>query len=927
MKSFKVLISLALSLAIILSVGTVYAATDLEGGFFGHYLDKSTDISVSDGTLTATQNADTIYNYVDTNFHNNFGFEDSNEAINTSGDYKTFTSGWTTSDGIPSANSSIEITNISHSGKNALKITGIENMEYRIFNTKSNATNSTLAGITEGLDADTTYLVSYWVKGNAASRVYAKSYSSNAWNYDWGTKLENPGNLWKLYTKEVKTNSSGEAWYNVYVYSDADTEIYLDDICLQTKAQAIANVETMIQKLDVNSKVATRAIDDINQWVSVLGAQKISNYADFEAKLKQYASIGKYEYVVTNNLYLNPGFEESDVINNSSGKAFYSMTEGWTSPWSNSKYVFSLSDVSHSGNKSIYIKLPVGSENTMLVNRKNIVITSEISTDTDGRMYGLTSGEKYIMSYWVKGDAATRAWLREIDANGKVSTSLTTSSQNITAENDWKLFAAQFTPNTSGEIYCVLNYTCNSSSETEAYIDDVSMQTVSDAIRSVETMIDNLNTSAPYAARAIDDIEQWITALGSENISNYDLFLMKKSGYVYYSDASTLDNTGFEKSDSVNSFNGDGYNKELTTGWTTNYGGSNVEFGISNDAHSGNNSLSIDVKAGQNGHFHSSKNYIYTSNVEGDEGYNKSDLDFRTNGFKPNTEYIISYWVKGTGQTYVWGRTVDNEGKNSGEYRGTYIVNPGDTWMLGTNKITTNSNGEFWFNIFANNTTDSNITATIDDIQVLTVEENIAFVDSLIDQFAKLDNLNANYARAKADIEAWLPVLNNADLNLKYDIVLNEKYNIITPNEGYTNLVQGDYIASVALKGNGEVNRVYGDNITNITSITTKLSDEYFTHRKRVTVDNQGTYYMGVQLKDTTNVNSVKIKNFSLKRVGDVNESGEIDIRDMVRMAKGLNGTDTTVDALVADYDNSSNFDRDDIAAVRELVLNKDLLS
>ncbi|MEE0807863.1 MAG: hypothetical protein U0L84_00720 [Acutalibacteraceae bacterium] len=952
MKSLKVLISLALTLAIILSVGTVYAATDLGGGFYGSFLDEDIDINVADGALTATQNADEVYNYVDTNnLYSNSSFEESNEAQNTSLDTTEFTKGWTVSSGLTSGVATPSIVNDAHSGNNALKLVSKNKASPRIFSTFADAStsydfwdgsNNKKSNLNNFMQLENgEYIISFWFKGDIQMRTYSKKYDGEYtegdvtyenWKNAWGDKFPIDNNMeselpitkWTLYTQKI-TVTNGKLWSNVYPLFEKENQVvYLDDIQLVTSEQAAINVAAMIENLDITSATAARAIDDINQWVSVLGAQNISNYADFEAKLKQYASIGKYEYVVTNNLYLNSSFENSDTINNTSGITLPDLTDGWTTSYSHKDYIFSLSDNSHSGKNSIYLSVPKGDGNTLLVNKKNII--SE--TDTKGRMDGLKVGETYIVSYWVKGTAATRAWVRAIDASThKVSTSITGAADNITATDGWKLFAAEFTPNSNGEIYCMVNYQRNADEVTEAYIDDVVMQTKSDAIKSVEKMIENLDVSSPNAARAVDDIEQWIAKLGKDNISNYDLFVMKKSGYVYYDKSSYLENTGFERSDVVTNIKADGNNKELTTGWTTNYGGSNVEFGISKDAHSGNNSLSIDVKAGQNGRLHSSKNYIYTSNVEGDEGYNKSDLDFRTNGFMPNTEYIISYWVKGTGQTHVWGRTVDNEGKNSGDKRGTYIVNPGDTWMLGTNKITTNSNGEFWFNIFANNTTDSNITAIIDDIQVLTVEENIAFVDSLIDQFAKLDNLNANYARAKADIEAWLPVLNNADLNLKYDIVLNEKYNIITPNEGYTNLVQGDYIASVALKGNGEVNRVYGDNITNIKSITTKLSDEYVTHRKRVTVGAYGTHYMGVQLTNSAAINTVDIKDFSLKRVGDVNESGEIDIRDMVRMAKGLNGTDTSVDTLVADYDNSSSFDRDDIAAVRELVLNKDLLS
>ena len=696
MKSLKVLISLALSLAIILSVGTVFAATDLGGGFFGHYLDKSTDISVSDGTLTATQNADTIYNYVaDGNIFDNSSFELSDTALNstvTNGDYSEITTGWIDNQVTPSSKALITMdTDDAHSGKNSLSIKTISGQP-RLVSSAFEASDWTI-----GVDKDKKYTISYWAKGDEFVRVMYWTGTSGNWGTaNWSANSSTavkPGSDWKLFTYEFDS-----------------------------------------------SKMTTYTSGDVSK----------------------------------------------DVIR----------------------------------------------------------------------------------------------------------------------------LAIHF----------------NGSSSNTIHIDDIVLTTTDQTIVNVEKMIDNLDMSSHNATRAVDDIEQWIAKLGKDNISNYDLFLMKKSGYVYYSEASTLDNTGFEKSDSAAIVkNNTGTFKEITTGWVANYTTATMQTAeISNDAHSGNNALKISVmnnntEAGKQVYYNLP---VYSSNIS-DSGTPYYQFD------KANTKYIVSAWVKGaklrggiklydeetaTWQTATtWQTIMENDA--------------GDKWTLYTFNVTTNSLGQAQWFINVPQVIDSTATVIIDDIQVLTLKDNIKLVDSLIDQLATFDKSSGKYARAKADIEQWLPVLDSADLNLKYDIVLNEKYNIITPNEGYTHLAQGDYIASVTLKGKGEVNRVYGDNITNITSILTELTDEYVTHRKRVTVGAYGTHYMGVQLTNSAAINTVDIKDFSLKRVGDVNESGEIDIRDMVRMAKGLNGTDTTVDALVADYDNSSSFDRDDIAAVRELVLNKDLLS
>ena len=927
MKSFKVLISLALSLAIILSVGTVYAATYLGGGFFGHYLDKSTDIWVSDGTLTATQNADAIYNYMSkNNMYLNSGFEESDVVTNSSSKaFFPLTDGWSIDWSVDAFDFSI--SNEAHSGNNSLYIQLPEYVQketesIKIVNTKDIITDSNVKGRMYGLNAEETYIVSYWVKGSAATRMWIRDIKDDG---NVGNSITNADHNitaadgWKLFTAEFSPNKNGQI-YAMLLYQcveDVTTEAYVDDVSMQTKDDAIASVVAMIENLNINAQNATRAIDDINQWVSVLGAQNISNYEDFEAKLKQYASIGKYEYVDYNNLYNNPSFELSNEVNNPPRLDSYTeFTKSWlsSSEIRNSKTTLSITDDAHSGINALKI---VKSDTTSSEIRIfNDIVNTEL---TDGKEKAATVGldceEKYIMSYWVKGNAEVNIQYRSGNSQGGASYIYSNNHKNSDTYEKWELVTLEIQPyiytaadNKYG-IWSNVFFSSNNTTINEyAIIDDIQLVTKKQAIANVEKMIDNLDMSSHNAARAIDDIEQWIAKLGKDKISNYDLFLLKKTGSVYNEDNLFM-NSGFEASDTFTSG---------SYGWTQN----NPKYFntvITDDAHSGNNAL-------------------LSTSIDGDLGgenmIRNPDIEKSANFKVSNDTYLLSFWAKGTATIRYASYTYNFEATKWNTPDRTPINQDVDDWTLYTAEITPvliDGNYYIKWGIAPFDRTDGKyiggLTAYLDDFQLVTKEQAIANVDKMIDDFAVLSTDDENYSSAKSDLEQWLSRIDNADLNLKYDIVLNEKYNIITPNEGYTNLVQGDYIASVALKGKGEVNRVYGDNITNITSFLTKLTDEYVTHRERITVGNQGTHYMGVQLTNSAAINTVDIKDFSLKRVGDVNESGEIDIRDMVRMAKGLNGTDTTVDELVADYDNSSRFNSDDIAAVRELVLNKDLLS
>ena len=946
MKKLKVLISAILIFSIVLSFGNVFATTTsslLGEGYYGYKLDTGTTSSVSDGTLTVTQNADKIYDYVDNNnLLENAGFEDSTDITAFTGDgyEQELTNGWTINY-IKNENIfSFAVDNDSHSGKNALKIDVVSGYDLRLHSltnmatfTSSTVNNADAEGRTIYLTADTEYIISYWVKGNASTKVWARSI--NASNSGFGSSvsvesIDNPADDWKLSTATLKANSNGELWWCVYVNKndETNTTAIVDDIQLVTVEQARANVVSMIENLVITSPTAERAIDDIEQWVAVLGSDNISNYADFETKKAAFERLNTYDYVADGNIFDNSSFELSDTALNSTvtNGDYSEITTGWIDNQvitSSNALITMDTDDAHSGKNSLSIKTISGQPR--LVSSAFEASDWTIEVDKD---------KKYTISYWAKGDEFVRVMYWTGTSNNWATNWSANNSTAVKPGSDWKLFTYEFdsskmTTYTSGEVskdVIRLAIHFNGSSRNTIHIDDIVLTTTDQTIVNVEKMIDNLDMSSPNATRAVDDIEQWIAKLGKDNISNYDLFVMKKSGYVYYDNSTYLENTGFEKSDVVNNIKGDGNNKELTTGWTTNYGTSNVVYGISNDSHSGYNALSVNVTSGNEGRLHSSKNYIYTSNVEGDEGYNKSDVDFRTGDLETNTEYILSYWVKGTGQTHIWGRTVNSDGTENGTYRGTYITNPGDTWTLGANRLTTNEKGEFWWNIFVKNPDADGVdtvTAIIDDIQVLTVEENIAFVDSLIDQLATFDNSSDEYVRAKADIEAWLSVLDSADLNLKYDTVLNQKYNIITPNTGYTGLTQGYYVASVSLKGEGAINRVYGTNILGIEKISTALTSEFVTYNKPVTVGADGTYYIGVQLTETDNVNVTEIKGFSLDKLenGDVNFDKSVNIRDIVRLRAKIANESVEICEGTANANNDSALDIYDIDAIRSILL------
>ena len=676
------------------------------------------------GSSPEQDNEKDEYTYLSlNNVLNNSGFENSDSAINTSGSWKSFTDDWMTSDEIKATNTSLEISNDAHSGKNALKISGIKDKEYRIFNSKANASNSTLAGITEGLNANTTYLVSYWVKGNATSRVYAKSYSSNAWSNDWGSKLENPGNNWKLYTKEVKTNEAGEAWYNVYLYMNADTEIYLDDIVCQTKAQAISNVVEMINVLDTDKPYSKRAIDDIEQWVAALGSANISNYDLFVAK----------KSINANNIHNNFGFEDSDETNNTNGN-WKTITSGWmtSNEIKATNTSLEISNDAHSGKNALKIS-GIKDKEYRIFNT-----TANASNSTlEGITEGLDADTTYLVSYWVKGNATSRVYAKSYSSNAW------SNDWGIKLENpgnNWKLYTKEVKTNAAGEtwynVYVYMN------ADTEIYLDDIVCQTKAQAIASVEAMITAFNPSDANAFKKADDIEQWINALGKENISNYDAFVEKSSQIL---------NMDFELSDSASLKKGDYTN--FTTGWKTNYVNNNPPYSVEivKDAFSGNNALKVNVnKADADSGFRA---MLATAN----ENKNDSIYDGLLSGYTPNTDYIVSYWVKGTADTKVFGKT------NNGSSWGNNWQKPAHTatsnvWSLNGHTVKTDASGDAWWTLFVVGDV-ADTYAIIDDVSFVPKSDAIANVEAMINVF--------DYKKATEDdiyiIDQWMKVVNVSD--------------------------------------------------------------------------------------------------------------------------------------------------------------------
>ena len=284
----------------------------------------------------------------------------------------------------------------------------------------------------------------------------------------------------------------------------------------------------MIEKLDVTADNAQRAIDDITQWCAALGSENIKKYNDFLRK------ITPNQYLTNGNVLTNAGFEASTEVTQPKKDAGYQnavMTEGWTTPYAHPNNKWSLSNDPHRGNNSLKVELEIsgGNNNTSLAANYNLIANEKPLGRTR-----LEPDTTYVISYWAKGNAKIRFWSRVFKVSNGTSTEVAEREYSTKYEDlseTWKLYTEEVTTNSLGEIRWQIDFRQEDANAKYAIVDDVAVQKMDDAISSVEAMIEALNVKGNNAQRAIADIEQWCAALGSENITNYDMFTSKKADY------------------------------------------------------------------------------------------------------------------------------------------------------------------------------------------------------------------------------------------------------------------------------------------------------------------------------------------------------------------------------------------------------------
>lgn len=645
-------------------------------------------------------------------------------------------------------------------------------------------------------------------------------------------------------------------------------------------------------------------------------ADKIYNYPDTE-----------------DNLFKNSGFETSSIVNSAAKFAGWNeLTSGWASSsdiW-NSRLEVKITNDSHSGKNALSIKrLADNTVNGSPVNLYNLdaVKNSLDEVDTnktlrDGTITGLTSGTEYIYSFWVKGNAISRLQYREYAADG----AHTVASKNYSDEelmDKWELITVVIEADSAG-VWANTFFPSDKNSNTNVTIgdyiivDDIQFMTVSNAEAMVKQMITDLDIESPTAARAIDDIEQWCKKLSLTKTDEYAEFESKKSDYnsllnpvyTYEDNNNILSNPGFEESDEVHNEPYLNSSEILVTPITkewhtaTEVRDTRTFFTMVSDAHSGSNAFKIsrtaDTKA---------------STVR---MYNTASSDTTTYTVEKEKDYIISYWVKGNGRTSIryWADPTGTSSSTNGT-TATYYTDAvkQNKWELVTKVLRSDANGLIKFGIDFDNS-DTNVYAIIDDIQLTTLEDAKANVHSMIKNLKNIPS--NNYTRALDDIQQWIARLDDADLNKAYnDIVIDQMANIITPNTGYTGLEVGEYYASVTLKGQGNVDILCGN-----AGETVKLTDEWTTSHLLIPVGDDGEAFFGVQLLDTTDINTVCIKDFSLVKLenGDANFDKQVDIRDIVRLRAKLANDDVEISG-VADANADGEFTAADIKAIRDIIL------
>ena len=750
----------------------------------------------------------TNYNYISTgNPLYNAGFEDATAITNSSSkawENAIIVDGWTTS--WSHSNFVYSITDDTHSGKYALRLDIAQNAgDTRLHANKDLITDTELKGRITGLTANETYIVNYWVKGNAKSRIYAKNLTdtgADAGNvrYDYIPANDD----WNFVSQEVTANALGQVWWNINV-TGLDTGasyVILDDVSMLTKAQAIANTEAMIESFSTQSAYAVQAKADIEKWVAVLGQSNISNYNIFINKINGTSDSGsqgevipqepisnkKYTYLSNGNILDNSGFELSNDATNTSGKEWNKapITDGWVSHYSvSAKFSYSISNDAHSGKNSLKLTMPANSANnddTRISPKINLITDVELK----GRMSGLTPNETYLVSYWVKGSGKSQIFWKKLTSSGTFEG--TNVRDGLNQYDDWTLVTDEvtaFAVGSDGQAWWNINAQRTKDTETVLYIDDVLMQTKSQAIKNVEAMIDNLNVTSSYADRAVADIEQWIAALGSANISNYDIFVAKKS----IGSNNLLENPGFEKSNVANNSSGKTFNDAtITDGWVSHYSVSaKFSYSISNDAHSGKNSLKLTMPANSanNDDTRISPKINLITDVE---------LKGRMSGLTPNETYLVSYWVKGSGKSQIFWKKLTS----SGTFEGTnvrYGLNQYDDWTLVTDEVTSydvGGDGQAWWNINVERVKDTETFVCIDDVSMQTKAQAISDVVNMITVFNPND---ANAVKTAKDIEQWVNALGKTNISNYNDFVAkssqikNDDFEI----DNTTALVNGDY--------------------------------------------------------------------------------------------------------------------------------------
>lgn len=718
------------------------------------------------------------YSYLNANnMLSNGNFEDSTISTAVTEDYGEFTEGWVVLNKDNDDHKTLKITNDSHSGKKALAVTFSTNNtdEARIQNTAcgdfsvgkffgTNTTNLRYGYFSEL--SNEPYVISYWVKGNAYTRLmYAVPNGGvnriDGKNYTTPEKWDE----WELVTLTVSPDAFGTIWWNILLPAQNSSETaIIDDVQMMTLAQATQNVEAMIDTLDMNSANAERMVADIEQWASKLGEGNISNYSDFVAKK---GGIVEKTY---GNILKNSGFEKSTFLNNPAKLSSWNeFTNYWQSSGEirNTKNILTLSSDAHSGSKALKIQ---GTENATTIR----LYGTNANTD-DGTYIGLDN-VPYVFSYWVKGTAKTAVYYKDPPTAGAKTTGSTGTYYAETDKQDkWELVTKVLTP-VNGVIWCNAFYN-DTTKDSYAIFDDIMLMKVTNAEKMVIDMIDNLDLTSATAAQDIDNITQWCAKLGTTNITNYNKFVDLTTPYSYKDTGNIFNNPGFEASTVVNSATKFAKWNELTSGWasSSDIWNARLEVKITNDSHSGNNALSIKRLADNtvNGSPVNLYNLAAVKNSLSAVDTSGALRDGTITGLTSGTQYIYSFWVKGNAISRLQYRGSASDSAHtvaSTNYSNTATQ---DEWELVHVKITADAAG-IWANTFFQSDKDANINVTpgdkiiVDDIQLVTVAQAISNVESMI---TSLDVNGANTERLVADIEQWVEALGQSNISNYNDFI------------------------------------------------------------------------------------------------------------------------------------------------------------